>query len=91
MKRYSSALLAVLLLLAQFTLITHQLDINAHKGGELCHICLHATPLDNLAVATIDVIPEVGQQHVEPALEHFVLISLQLPARHARGPPTSFV
>ena len=53
MNRFSSLFLAIALLLAQSALLGHEYDFAAHKSGDTCVICLHATPLSHAMVGAV--------------------------------------
>ena len=55
MRRLSSLVLALVLLLGQAALLAHEYDFAAHKDGSSCSICLHATPLTDAAVGSFSL------------------------------------
>lgn len=89
MRRTSSLILALLLLLGQATLLAHEYDFAIHKDGASCSICLHATPLTDAAVGAFSFeIP-----HADNTAE-FLPVLLQLTSTtnsfyRARAPPVS--
>lgn len=46
--------LALVLVIGQVLVLEHQLDLDAHNGGESCQVCLLSSGLNNAAV---DVTP----------------------------------
>ncbi|MDZ4262116.1 MAG: hypothetical protein U1B30_07270 [Pseudomonadota bacterium] len=89
MRRLSSLVLALVLLLGQATLLAHEYDFAIHKDGADCSICLHATPLSNAAVGTLLFYfpPADNSAELHPIESQLTLITNSL--YRARAPPFS--
>ena len=87
MIRIYSLLLATAILFGQAALLNHEYDFAAHKSGDTCVICLHATPLSHGMVGALILAIPLPTQSTE-----FHPLALQattgvFSAYHARAPP----
>jgi len=89
MLRFSSLILVAALLFGQAALLEHEYDFAAHKSGDTCVTCLHATPLSHaMAGAQALMLP------LPVARTEFLLLDLQVSelaalAYRARAPPSA--
>src|SRR3569833_704015 len=87
MHRLSGLLLVIALLLGRVSLLEHEYDFAAHKPGDTCVTCLHASPLGH-AVTNKDkntlpfLLSEASYVHVTPPLS-----TVAHHAYRARAPP----
>lgn len=88
MRRLSTLILALMLLLGQATLLAHEYDFAMHKGGDHCSVCLHATPLAGAAAgnATFDIAFISGTTRFGVAEERVSGVAIHI--YHARAPPS---
>ncbi len=89
MRRVSSLVLVLLLLLGQATLFAHEYDFSVHKEGASCSVCLHATPLTHAAVGTFSLLLPRADSSVELHLIERPLILIADSLYRARAPPIS--
>jgi hypothetical protein len=90
MKRYSSLFLVIAVLLGQTALLEHEYDFAAHKSGDTCSICLHATPLSHAMVGVAMLaIPVVVVRSEFDARDTRVATATVI-AYLARAPPAAF-
>jgi hypothetical protein len=84
-------LFVVALLVSQFSLLEHQMDIAHHADGKECSICLASPGLDHALSATF--LPPPVQPVVEaPGVLAEVVAGSRTPARLvARSPPVSLL
>ena len=89
MRRLSSLVLALLLLLGQATLLAHEYDFAVHKDGSSCSVCLHTTPLTHAAVGTFSLLLPRADSSAEfhPIERPLTLIADN--SYRARAPPAS--
>lgn len=86
-RRVTALLLMMALLLGQIGLLAHEYDFAAHKAGDTCITCLHASSLGHaLAGATVLMLPhargDADYIHINPP---FSTVSHN--AYRARAPP----
>ena len=94
MRIFRSALIVLLLLLAQVTALAHALEhLRADEAGHSAHMvcgqCLAAQGLDTALVSTPVLPPLCSAAEVFSALVVFYSAEVLLDLRHARGPPVS--
>lgn len=89
MRRLSSLVLALALLLGQATLLAHEYDFAIHKDGASCSVCLHASPLTHAAVGgVLFTLPCATNAVVFQPIER-QLTSVVDTLYNARAPPAS--
>jgi hypothetical protein len=86
-KRWHSLFLVMALLFAQAALLEHEYDFAAHKSGDTCVTCLHATPLSHAATgASLPALPVAATgSEFQPAASRAVAGGSV--AYRARAPP----
>ena len=87
MHRLSGLLLVIALLLGQVSLLEHEYDFAAHKPGDTCVTCLHASPLGHAVTGAVEfalpfLLNEANYVHVTPPLS-----TVAHHAYRARAPP----
>ena len=85
--RLSLLMFATALLFAQAALLHHEYDFAAHKSGDTCVICLHATPLSHGMSGTIALalpLPVAESAFQPPTLRVIAIAALTY---WARAPP----
>ncbi len=87
MSRFSSLFLAIALLLAQSALLEHEYDFAAHKSGDTCVTCLHATPLSHAMVGAVFLTFPLPIHNTEFQLLALQIVAGTVSAYHARAPP----
>jgi len=87
MNRWSSLFLALMLLLAQAALLEHQYDFAAHKSGDSCVTCLHATPLSHTMSGTLALDIQIERVPFEFLSVDVVTPRSAAVVYHARAPP----
>lgn len=81
--------LAAILLLGQLGLLVHQLDRDAHHGGDNCQVCLHLSALDGLPSSEpAGFVPVIMGRTGIPSLSPTVR-EAESPVFSARAPPAS--
>jgi hypothetical protein len=80
-------LLALVLWLGQMALLVHSMDVHAHSAGDVCEICLHATPASGaLPVTKLTLAPLRGTENPVFA-EYQAIVAAPVADTLARGPP----
>src|SRR3569833_1722223 len=87
MHRLSGLLLVIALLLGRASLLEHEYDFAAHKPGDTCVTCLHASPLGHAVTGVVEfalpfLLSEASYVHVTPPLS-----TVAHHAYRARAPP----
>jgi len=90
MHRVSGLLLVVALLLGQLTLLEHEYDFAAHKAGDTCVTCLHATSLGHALSAAAGMTLPFVVGHAEFSHDGSTLTTFTPHAYRARAPPHAF-
>jgi hypothetical protein len=83
----SSVFMALALLLGQAALLEHEYDFAAHKSGDACVTCLHATPLSHALAGAIPLalsLPLARTEFHAPVSQIAAIADL---AYRARAPP----
>jgi hypothetical protein len=92
MNRSSSLLLIMALLFAQAALLEHEYDFAAHKSGDTCVTCLHATPLSHAMTGAFALAVPVVAVRTEFYSRDLVAPTVDGVVYRARAPPfSSFV
>jgi len=89
MKRFSGLFLVMALLLAQSALLEHEYDFAAHKSGDTCSICLHATPLSHAMVGVAMLVVPVMVVRSEFDARETRVATATVIAYRARAPPAA--
>ena len=89
MRRYSGLLLAIALLLGQISLLEHEYDFAAHKAGDTCITCLHASPLGHAVTGSAAFLFPLQRAHDEFSLPELPFSTFVHDAYRARAPPHS--
>lgn len=89
MNRLSSLFLVMALLLGQSALIQHEYDFAAHKSGDTCSTCLHATPLSHAMVGAAPFALPLPALHTEFQTLDLQLSAIANLAYRARAPPSA--
>jgi hypothetical protein len=87
MSRLSSILLVMVILFAQAALLEHEYDFAAHKSGETCVICLHATPLSHGMVGALFMAFPLPIHRTEFHPLDLQIVAVAVRAYRARAPP----
>jgi len=92
MNRWSGLFLAAALLFGQMALLEHEYDFAAHKSGDTCVTCLHATPLSHAMTGTVAIAVPVANVRAEFYSRDLVAPTVDGVVYRARAPPfSSFV
>lgn len=92
MNRWSGLFLAAALLFGQIALLEHEYDFTAHKSGDTCVTCLHATPLSHAMTGTVAIAVPVVNVRTEFYSRDLVAPTVDGVVYRARAPPfSSFV
>lgn len=83
----SSLLLALALLLGQAALLEHEYDFAAHKSGDACVTCLHATPLGHALAGAIPLALSLPLAHTEFHAPDSQIAAIADLLYRARAPP----
>jgi hypothetical protein len=90
MLRLSSLLLMGALLFGQAALLEHEYDFAAHKSGDTCVTCLHATPLSHAVVGMIVLALPLFIPSTEFHIHDLQVSTITSIAYRARAPPSAF-
>jgi hypothetical protein len=82
-------LFIVALLVSQFSLLEHQMDIEHHADGKECSICLASPGLDHALSASILPSPVQGAIEAPPVVTKHSVASRTPVRLVARSPPVS--
>jgi hypothetical protein len=77
----------MLLLFAQAALLHHEYDFAAHKSGETCVTCLHATPLSHGMSGTVALALPLPVIDFKLHVLAILIPAIAALAYRARGPP----
>jgi hypothetical protein len=73
----------------QCLLLVHQIDLEHHKPGQNCELCLHAGNLDSLHVpGSASFLPELFGRFEFESPHTINVVSHIYPAGQARAPPS---
>jgi hypothetical protein len=90
MLRLSGLFLVAALLFSQAALLDHEYDFAAHKSGDTCVTCLHATPLSHALTGAIALVLPLPIAHTEFHVLDLQIAKLAALAYRARAPPSVF-
>jgi hypothetical protein len=82
--------LALVLVIGQAFALEHQLDLDAHNGGESCQVCLVSSGLDNAGVDVTPILaPAFSCVAALFALHQGLVTQTNFHAYSVRAPPSS--
>jgi len=92
MNRWFGMFLAAAILFGQMALLEHEYDFAAHKSGDTCVTCLHATPLSHAMTGTVALAVPVVVVRAEFYSRDLLAPTVDGVVYRARAPPfSSFV
>lgn len=87
MHRLSGLFLVIALLFGQAALLEHEYDFAAHKSGDTCVTCLHATPLSHALAGAIALALPLPAASTEFHVLDLHIAAIADLAYRARAPP----
>jgi hypothetical protein len=87
MNRLTGLFLVMALLFGQTALLEHEYDFAAHKSGDTCVTCLHATPLSHAMVGAVYLALPLPTLNIEFPFQSLQTASVTTSAYRARAPP----
>ena len=88
MGRLTGLFLVAALLFGQVALLNHEYDFAAHKSGDTCVTCLHATPLSHALSGTIALALPLFVGNTEFHVLDLQITTIAILAYRARAPPS---